>query len=323
MPLKFALISANGLGDGLIQTTLVQNLITLGHQADCYHDLIYDLRPIFKRFDVKKAKSLSEERLQHYDWILVDKGFNGIESLLESSQIRERLLLYSISKTRPDSKFINPAVELVSDAATRKLLTIFNGSCIRRKSSTGEIADQIVHIFKNELGSPEASKVIDLCIPDDWQQNKFPSQTVMHPTSSSQNKNWKPSGFISLANRLSSNGFEPVFTVAPYEQQEWHRLLDGQYSCLNYPSLLDLARVYYESGAFIGNDSGCGHLASLLGLPTLSIFSRHRKHYPWRPCWSEGKIIRPYIPRRLVGKKMWKHFLTEKMVYRQFLMLKS
>ncbi len=69
--------------------------------------------------------------------------------------------------------------------------------------------------------------------------------------------------FLKVAAWLSREGYDPVFTVAPYEQSEWSGPL--------FPQLEDLASFLYESGAFLGNDSGTGHLASLLKIPHLII----------------------------------------------------
>ena len=60
-------------------------------------------------------------------------------------------------------------------------------------------------------------------------------------------------------------------------------------------NLSDLAGFIYESGWMIGNDSGIGHLASCLGIKTLTIARNHKTSSFWRPSWSMGIVVHPPI----------------------------
>ena len=48
-------------------------------------------------------------------------------------------------------------------------------------------------------------------------------------------------------------------------------------------TLLDLLAQISRGTAFIGNDSGPGHLAGIVGLPTLSLLGEASKVERWRP----------------------------------------
>ncbi|MCI5138069.1 MAG: lipopolysaccharide heptosyltransferase family protein, partial [Candidatus Electrothrix sp. AR1] len=76
----------------------------------------------------------------------------------------------------------------------------------------------------------------------------------------------------------------------------------------------------YESGFFIGNDSGGGHLASCLDIPVLSIHGRKGKSRVWRPGWGQVEVVTPLI--NVIGGSLrqhfWKYFLSVSAVERGF-----
>ncbi|MFM0627038.1 glycosyltransferase family 9 protein [Paraburkholderia xenovorans] len=92
----------------------------------------------------------------------------------------------------------------------------------------------------------------------------------------------------------------------------------------SFAQLGDVAARVAESGWFIGNDSGLGHLASALGVPTLSLFMRRGLARTWRPAWGRGLLV---LPRNLfvsayLKERYWKFALTVQRVLRSFERLK-
>ena len=90
-----------------------------------------------------------------------------------------------------------------------------------------------------------------------------------------------------------------------------------------FPSLDFLARYVYESGYLIGNDSGLGHLASALGIPTLIFCRRKTWANMWAPSFHRGVVVTPssWIPNirgfRLRDRH-WKKFISVRMARRAF-----
>ena len=64
-------------------------------------------------------------------------------------------------------------------------------------------------------------------------------------------------------------------------------------------NVADLISLIDRAGAFIGNDSGPGHLAAFCGVPTFTIFGPQLPEWfaPLHPQseWIEGKVC-PYLP---------------------------
>jgi ADP-heptose:LPS heptosyltransferase len=104
---------------------------------------------------------------------------------------------------------------------------------------------------------------------------------VIHPGAGQAVRIWPAERFAEIAARLRAAGWEVVFL------RETDSSLD---------SLLD-----HLAGAdrFIGNDSGPGHLAALLGVPTFTIFGPQRPELfaPQHPAaaWIEGAAC-PHKP---------------------------
>ncbi|MES2274099.1 MAG: glycosyltransferase family 9 protein [Chlamydiota bacterium] len=144
---------------------------------------------------------------------------------------------------------------------------------------------------------------------------KHNRRVVLHPLSGAAHKNWTRSKFLKLAILLDAQGFEPIFASSPQERSEW----GGP----ELNSLEALASLIYESGFFIGNDSGPGHIASLMGVPHLIIGWNRRQMSLWRPGWTRGALILPprWIPNwkgfRL-RESHWQKFITTKNVLNLF-----
>jgi heptosyltransferase-3 len=100
--------------------------------------------------------------------------------------------------------------------------------------------------------------------------------TIIHPGSGSPDKCWPAEHFAELAERLTAAGRRVAFVVGEAERDRWpaERLarLSAAAEVRQPATLLDLLAELTAADAFIGNDSGPGHLAGILGVPTLSLF---------------------------------------------------
>lgn len=153
-------------------------------------------------------------------------------------------------------------------------------------------------------------------------------RVTIHPTSSSKNKNWPPNRFIKLARKLRNHNWEPVFCVAPKEWNEWNNLLQNEFPLFQFPQLSDLAAFIYESAFMIGCDSGPGHLASCLAIPTLTIWKKLEKlsrpySHRWRPGWGFGLVIAPKFKTPIFNTQLWKYLISVTRVYDSFKKLVS
>jgi ADP-heptose:LPS heptosyltransferase len=152
---------------------------------------------------------------------------------------------------------------------------------------------------------------------------KFKKRVIMHVSASFPLKEYLPKRFIKVAKKLIKKGFDCCFIVAPFEYEQWKWVLSCGIRLPKFASLDEMAQFIYESEYFIGNDSGIGHLASNLGLPTLSLFQRRKLCCKWRPIWSLNISIVP-PPILLFAhykEKYWRYLIPWQQVYYQFMCL--
>lgn len=133
---------------------------------------------------------------------------------------------------------------------------------------------------------------------------------AIHPFSSHENKNWPLRQFIEVAKGLCYKGYQPIFCLGPNEEKFLYTLQKHftVWSCLPLNELLqNLSRV----SLLLGTDSGLGHMASLVGTPTVSIFPSLRHGLLWHPAWSPSRIVSPLISLPgFLKKRVWKFFVT-------------
>jgi ADP-heptose:LPS heptosyltransferase len=241
------------------------------------------------------AHSPTEESLRSFDAILLQ--YDNTETAKKIRNLRKPVFIFygdhQIKKHGP----LRPGMDTTFDP-TR---------CMAQN-----IAEATARLFLTDPSSLNNG----LIPPSELQFRKYPKRVAIHPISTSPEKNWKKEGFIQLKNKLQSEGWDPVFVVPPEEATSW--------DSPHLPTLADLAAFLYESGFFIGNDSGPGHLASNVGLPTLTI-GPSKKHLDfWRPGWGNGKIVHPprWVNYFKLTRKNWMNFVSVNKVFKIFNTLK-
>jgi heptosyltransferase-3 len=150
-------------------------------------------------------------------------------------------------------------------------------------------------------------------------------RVAIHPEASTPDKRWLPERFLRLSRRLQAEGFQTEFALEAHERTRWEHL-DGALPPLrSFASSALLAAWLYESGWFIGNDSGVGHLASALGIPTLTVFRRRGIAQRWRPGFTTGEIVLPawWLPTARLKERWWRESISVAGVMAAFATLRS
>lgn len=173
--------------------------------------------------------------------------------------------------------------------------------------------------LKDIFGIENPRVVSSIKAPEGYEFRKFPKRVLIHPTSLKEEKNWPVKKFIALAQQLKLEGYDPCFCVSEGEKELWQGYLKSTQLALYVLPLSELCALVYESGYFIGNDSGISHLASALGIPSLKIFDRASRARFWSGGWDRSHEVTPWpLPSRLLRVKYWKNFLSVARVLRRF-----
>lgn len=99
---------------------------------------------------------------------------------------------------------------------------------------------------------------------------------ILHSGAAHPVRVWPIPRYAQLAAHLEHIGWPTQILCDPNQRKEWKSLGHSIHCPVN---LAELIRRLKNATAFIGNDSGPGHLAAALGIPTFTIFG------PQRPQW--------------------------------------
>ncbi len=159
----------------------------------------------------------------------------------------------------------------------------------------------------------QLTPVSPLSPPPGLIHKRFKRRILIHPTASSHEKIWPKEHFLKTAEAFFREGYEPVFVVAPAEWSGWDEAIAPA-------TLEELASLVYESGAFLGNDSGPAHLASLLKIPHLVIGGDGLQMPLWKPGWHPGALALPpsWLMRFKAFRRRWKLFIPPESVIKNF-----
>ena len=108
---------------------------------------------------------------------------------------------------------------------------------------------------------------------------------------------WPLENYRQLAARLRGKKI-PVQIACDPDQRDWW-LQAGETRVATPATVTELIALTDRAGAFIGNDSGPGHLAAFCGVPTFTLFGPQLPEWfaPLHPAaeWMEGRVC-PYMP---------------------------
>lgn len=270
--MKCAVLSCMGLGDGLISLVLSHNLHLNGSRPVTFHPFLVNLQTWFPHLPITPFPA--EDRYSE-----VFGEYEKIYLFYERSPWMQAILSLCQEKFPEKLVVLNPIATPNCDYPYWE-----NG----RFDGNLPFAENLFRFCKEVLHLEKTTRENGIEPPADAVMRCHPKRVVIHPTSSRPGKNWPKEKFLALALELKNQGYEPHFILTETEKKEWQEIESPTFATLS-----DLARFVYESGYMIGNDSGIGHLASCLGLPTLVICRNHLGARFWRPAWTEGKILFP------------------------------
>lgn len=108
---------------------------------------------------------------------------------------------------------------------------------------------------------------------------------------------WPLKNYQKLATRLRRKNFRVQIACDPDQREAWRR--SGETAVATPGNVTELLALVDRADAFIGNDSGPGHLAAMCGVPTFTLFGPQLPEWfaPLHPAseWMEGRAC-PYKP---------------------------
>lgn len=270
-------ISLSNIGDTILTTPVLQTLHKLYPQAeidlvsDRRSKIIYEHCPYRKEIFLKNKQNIfngslaliMELRKKSYD-IIVDLRTDGLTCLLKGK--------VKLTKRQ--------AVPYGQHAVEEHM------GVIRKININGDIPPTAVWI------TDDHAEYANNCLRDIDAQRTL----VIAPGCHVPIKVWSPGNFASLCNSLSGN-IETVVLLGAGSERKYS---DEVVKELSIPfkdltgktDLLQAAAVIKKSAFFIGNDSGLGHIASAVSIPSLTLFGigEPQRYHPWgdQASWLQG-----------------------------------
>lgn len=312
--MKAAIFSCNGLGDGLISSLLASNLALNEYRVDLFHNSLTEMQIFFNSFTIKKYpnKNDLEHILSYYDQIFISFDASNDFSMN----------LIDLGKKKCEDKIF-----VLNPCPSKKIGSqpYYSDAFFNPKNS---MVENIEFFCKKVLRLEKTSKKINYVISHEIEHKKYKNRIIIHPSSAKNSKNWSLEKYIELSKVLKSLEYEIVFVISEKEKKDFKEVEKANFTLKAFNNLKDLTYFVYESSFMIGNDSGIGHLSSMLGLPTISIFRNYRSALLWRPGWNRNIIIYPnrFIPNISLYRlrdRHWKKFISVKKIIKQFLKIKN
>jgi heptosyltransferase-3 len=301
---RCAVFSCLGMGDGLIALVLSNNLHLNGRAVTTFHPFLDSLQAWFPHLPIRRFPCSEDLEVEL-------KQFDRFFIIYEKSPWMQSVLTHSQKHFPNQTTILNPIATQRHD-----YLHWEEG----RFDGNRAFVDNLYTFCKDILKFTVVTKSNGICNLEEVRPHLHKKRIVIHPCSSREGKNWPRKKFLKLACHLKEWGYTPSLLLTEEERRGW------DLSKVDAPLFLDmsaLASFISESGYMIGNDSGIGHLASCLGLPTLTICRSLQTSKFWRPAWARGEVVTPpaWVPN-LKGfrwrDRYWKRWVTVNNVLNRF-----
>lgn len=285
----------NGLGDGVNCLVLSHNLHLNGWDVETYQNTIGSMQNWFPHLPVQPYPGVEQlpEILERYDWFFVVQN--------DSSEFVQKLIAEGKRRFPERLKviYLYPSKNIVNDR--------YYADCLTDPGLS--VAENMRRLCEKVLHLPKTVHSNGFAPPEGLQFRKYRHRVIIHTTSGKSTKNWPQENFEKLAEHIRDEGFEPV-VISTFETLDL------------------LARFIYESGFLIGNDSGPAHLASALGVPTLTFFRGKKWADMWAPSFGPGislfpSFLVPNVSGFRLRDRYWKKFITVGMARRAFARLEK
>jgi len=322
---RIALVSYDSLGDGLIYLMMAENLRLNGFDVTYYGTCISNLAEWFPQLSIRPYPETGrmESELKDFDLVLCSPpSFIRHKSTeAEMRRLAEQYVIICVSRNFSGSWRVDHTRRIENELPPGKSLRLqrlasCSGSIRHRKASGQTVVQATLSFMQKDMGLERVTPDVELHPPAGLVHRRYRDRVVLCPDSTNpERKDLPPSRILHLAARLKSRGLDPKIVAAPANIAQWQELAANVCESPALRTIDALAAYLYESGAVVASDSGSGHLASFLRVPTVTIHRRMSRRFEWRPGWGPGVVVCPVITLTVPKTHIWRPFVpTAKIV---------
>lgn len=151
-----------------------------------------------------------------------------------------------------------------------------------------------------------------------------PRRLVLHSGASQPLRVWPLPRYAELLRHVRAQGWEPLVLCDAPQLAAWRELEET--SARTVTSMDDLIDTIASGAAFLGNDSGPGHIAALCGVPTFTLFGPQVPELfapdhpqaawieglpcPHKPCFDHCRYAEPFCLTSIGPDQVWPRLAT-------------
>ena len=290
------------LGDVTVCIRLAQTLTDSGYRVTLFSDILKSSNKNFEWLDIQCLPSDFEALFECFDIYLLDILAPWVKKRLQQFSSKSESVFFFTAKDFPEHlDFQKKEIEKTSRSAG----FLINRPFCLKPNSGQHMIDWVDDYAKEMFGitaCPQRPSVT-FCQPLTDKDH-----VVIFPTTPNVKKNFSSRGFYKLAKRLSDLGMKIEIVGMPHEKESLEKVFEG-FNVRAFSDISQLIEYLRAAVAVISNDSGGGHLAAMLGVPTITI-TRKNKDFVWRPGYDLGNVITPDIVFKAGGGHIWRPFVS-------------
>lgn len=300
--MSVAVLPFPALGDVTIYLRLAWNLHRAGAKVQFFSDLLYPARNRFAWLDVQPDDDEGLDNVANrFD--LVIACFERCYCQAVKDQLSSGLanVAFVTAKKLPRDSGVQGREVVIRGC---RLAGASNAFC--RDSDAGLTMVDWVDTYTREVFGITVEPGGDLICQSE--KHKKSRLVLIFPTTPQPKKNYWRLGFRLLGQAIRKSGWDVEYVGMPKEHQQLESAFPG-FIVRSFSDINGLMDHVSLATAVISNDSGGGHLASLLGLKTFTI-TRRGERFTWRPGFnSHNMVLYPYCRFKLFGRYIWRPFL--------------
>lgn len=301
--IRVAIVPPRALGDATLYLRLAWLFHREGAVVDFFSDILHPARAFFDWLQIEPlaAGGLPALAARHD---LVVSHFNHLpaETTAREHCLALRNIAFVTAKKLPPSLALQGREVMVGERCFRGASTAL---CLDTKAGLSMVqwidryAQAAFDIAPDDCASMLTA--VEAAAPAS-------GRVVIFPTTPHASKNYSMGGFRRLAQRLARRGWQVEFVCLPREEAQIQARFPG-FPVYSFADTKGLISHLLGAACVISNDSGGGHLASLLGLRTFTITRKHER-FVWRPGFNgQNRVLTPLLRIKWFGGYIWRPFV--------------
>lgn len=255
--MKVAIISRQGLGDGLLMMICSHHFKKIGAEVTFFHRLFHELKNFFPTCEFKELSK--NENWKNFEIVIIEHCDNPLIEDLIKKREKNFFVVYPTFNPKKSSSLLHS--DFVCDPSI-------------------SMARNLLFFMEKFTDKKDLEKTNGIIIPKNLTYKKYKKRVLIFPLSASKNKDWRKNRFLKIYFKLEKKGYEPWICLGFEHREGWEKKGLRIFSASNYS---EMACFIYESSLLIGNDSGPVHLASSLKIPSIVLGSNPRIMKLWKP----------------------------------------